>query len=244
MPPVNYPISTVPLRFPLGRKVSAPAEVVEFLDGSEQRWRTGPVLNSLSVRLNNCPASEVSAIQAWFEAQRGAYLSDWSITVGSEVLTNMALEADELAATEGEPTRYSMALQLRQTSPSGSWPSVTAVYPGIASGARITQRPWTSKLRYLTTRNDLASGKRYAYYEWSDPKHLWTLTYPSITPAELLTLMQHFVGMGGRWGKFTFTDPDSLLDYPNCRYDMDAFEAEYVDAGHCSVSAQIAEFFA
>jgi hypothetical protein len=239
---MSFP-STVPLRYPLQRTVRVASRVAEFLDGSEQRFRAGPVLNAFSFTLANIPIEQVDDVRDWFLAAKGAYDTTLTLAVGAATFPNMCLESDELAVTEEQPTRFSLSLAMRQVAPSGSWPSVTAVFPGI-SGGRLVQRPWSGKDRFLTTRNDLASGARYSYYERGTPLRAWDAAYSCITVANLTTLMEFFVGMGGKLGAFEMTDPETLDTFSNCRFDTDEFRATYVDAGHCSVSLPIVEFAA
>jgi hypothetical protein len=229
----NFP-NTVNLRFPLGRTVKVASKVVEFLDGSEQRYRNGPVLNAFSLAFANIPLADVSAIQSWFLSVKGAYDSTWSLAANGETFTGMCLESDELVVTETEPTRYGLSLSMRQKAPSSSFSTVSA-FPGI-TGGRMVQRPWSGRDRFRTTRNDLDGGARISYYEWGTRRREWDLQYPCIAVSTLTGLMNHFVTMGGRLTEFSFTDPDSGTVYAHARYDTEEFKATYVDAGHCSVT--------
>jgi hypothetical protein len=237
--PETFPTS-VRLQYPLTRTVSSPTRVVEFLDGSEQRWRSGDVLNSFSIQWNGLRAADLAPIRQWFATIKGAYDSTWSFVLGGETFPDMALEDDTLAVVENQAKRLSVSLKFRQTAASGTWSARDARYPAIRQGV-ITQFPYTGTSSFLTTRNDLETGPRYAYYERATPRRGWKCSYSVIAPAELLTLMQFFVAMGGRFGSFTFTDPDSKTEYTECRFDQDAFEVSYQGRCRCSLTLTIVQ---
>ena len=63
MPVTTFPTS-VPLRMPVTRKLGIPGRVIEFLDGTEQRFVTADPLNSFEVRFEQLKASEVPTLMS------------------------------------------------------------------------------------------------------------------------------------------------------------------------------------
>jgi hypothetical protein len=106
----------------------------------------------------------------------------------------------------------------------------------------VTQRPYTSKPAWLTTRNDMPTGKRYAWANRSAALGAWNCDYSVLTMTELGTLFDFFCKVGGKYKPFTFHDPNDNTDHTNCRFDMDALQIRYLGAGQCATSTQIVEF--
>lgn len=237
--------TTVPLRVPAARTLTIPTDVVEFLDGSEQRWRSGPPLNAFSLTFTDVPSANLTDMRTFLNTMKGAYDSTWSITwVDGNSYTNMALELDDLPAVASKSnTRFSFTVKMRQTAPQTYTATASAVYPALPNGI-YTQRPYTLNTRFLTTRNDLPSGPRYSYYEWPSGHGAFLASYPTITLTELLNRLNFFVAMGGRYTMFSFTDPVTSAVHPHCRFDTDDFACQCLGAGIWSVSLPIVEFFA
>ena len=100
MPTVIFP-TAVPLRMPLARKLSMPTRVIEFLDGSEQRWAAGDPLNAFTVTFADVPAAELAAVQSWWNTIKGAFDATWSfVDADGTTYPHMAAEGDELAGVE------------------------------------------------------------------------------------------------------------------------------------------------
>src|ERR1051326_1241400 len=242
--PADFP-ATVRLRTPLSRTLAMPTRVIEFLDGTEQRWAAGDPLNSFALQFNGVPAAELVLLQSWWDTVEGAVDATWSFTsVDGVTYPHMALDQDELAAVEQtQPGRFNFAVKLRQVAKDGAYSATAAaVYPALPNGV-YTQRPFTQGRKWLTTRNDLASGPRYAWDEWSEAKRFWTCDYPVITLTELQGRLTFFIAMRGRYRTFTFHDPQANADVANCRFDTDEFVARCLGAGQWAVTLPVAEFF-
>ena len=78
----------------------------------------------------------------------------------------------------------------------------------------MVQRPNASSPSFCTTMVEQDVGPRYGW-SWRDtPLGAWDLTYSSITEAEAAVLEGFFASMDGRYGDFTFLDPNgNLLQY-------------------------------
>jgi hypothetical protein len=241
--PASFPGVTLPM--PLVRRLRLPCEVVEFLDGSEQRWRSGDPLNDFEVRFSDVPAADLTSVLNFWATVKGAFDATWTFTdVDGTAYPHMGFDQDELAAVENaKPGRFSFSLKLRQTAKDGAYAGVyAAAYPTLPNGC-YTQRPYTASAKWLTTRNDLASGARYAWSEYGAPKGLWVCDYSVLTLAEMQGRIDFAVGCGGRHRGFSFTDPNDGSVHPKCRLDQDAVEARNVGAGQWATTLKLAEYF-
>jgi hypothetical protein len=216
-------------------------KVITFLDGKEQRWVDGDPLNDWDLTLSDISAVDVATLRDFFLAVKGAFDSTWTFPFLGTSYTSMAFDQDKFEASETARTRYSVKLKLKQTATSGTYTGSATEFPTIGSAA-ITQLPYTAVTEFLTTRNDLAGGIRYAYYERATPLSGWTCTYSAITPAELGTILTFFISMRGRFGSFSFTDIDSAIKYENCRLAQDSIDLKYNADCSCSTDLQIIEF--
>jgi len=85
------------------------------------------------------------------------------------------------------------------------------------------QLPYTAKLAAVTAKVIGAAGQQYVYYHDANPVRAWDLSWAVLTAAEVSTLRTFFNSMGGAWDVFTFTDPDSAVEYPKCRFADEEF---------------------
>lgn len=243
--PATFP-TTVIQRVPTSRTLTVPADVVEFLDGSEQRWRSGLPLNAITLAFQDVSGADLTAMRNFIDTVKGAFDSTWSITWGADgnSYPAMALNQDDLPmVAQKSNRRWTGQIKMRQVASSGSYGATASpVFPALPNGC-ITQRPFTQNGRYLTTRNDLPSGPRYSYFEWPTAHGLWVVSYPVITVSELTGLLNFFIAMGGRYTMFSFTDPITTVAHPHCRFDQDTFECKYMGGLQWATTLQLAEFF-
>lgn len=90
-------------QYPLTRALRFQNQVLRFLDGSEQRYRdAGGARRRWAIRLDLLDEGEMAAIEAFFEANEGAFGSfTFTDPWDAEAYTHCRLEGDvlELAAT-------------------------------------------------------------------------------------------------------------------------------------------------
>jgi hypothetical protein len=229
---------------PVERRLAMPTRVIEFLDGTEQRWAAGDPLNGFTLTFANVPAADLAAVQAFWDTIKGAFDATWSfVDADGTTYPHMAADGDELAGVESAAGKFSFFVKMRQVLTSGTYTGAGgASYPALYTGV-YTQRPFTQGARWLTTRNDLASGARYGWAEWAAKKRYWVCSYPAITPAELGSRLEFFMAMRGRLGSFTFHDSEAGADVAHCRFDADEFAARNLGAGQWSLTLPVAEFF-
>lgn len=169
----------------------------------------------------------------------------WGIYFG-----NMTLLSDSLSMQEpgNEPLLYTMTLACRQTRQLVNVaPTALAAYPTLSTGL-VAQRPYTQIERFYTMTQDQASGMRYSYEYYSSglvgfPTGAlfgWKLTY-NISNADLATIESFFRGQWGRYGAFSFTDPDSGTLYSPCRFDSDILQIVHQGPNLNTVTIQIVQ---
>jgi hypothetical protein len=240
----TFPRSLV-LRYPVTQTVTAPVDVVEFLDGSEQRWREGDFLQAFELTFSDVPIGELAALRTFWTTVKGAF--DGGNTFGFQGVDypDMVLESDDLTEVESTAAeKVTVTVKLRQTAPHGAYSGAApATYPPLY-GAVVAQRPLTTRPRWCTTRNDLASGARYSWAEWPAPRAAWTLEYPCLTATELATRLAFFVAVAGRYRSFSFADPATGTLHSPCRLDSDALPIRWLGAGQCAVTLSVTEYVA
>jgi hypothetical protein len=223
---------------PVTRTISAAVRVLRKLNDTEQRFRTAPILSGWELTYTRMKWADVETLRTFFETQKGAFDTTWSFPFDGATYNHLAFDQDEFMFSEQRLGRFDVSLRIRQVKKSGTYvTSGTATYPTINGGV-ITQLPANTSLRYLTTRNDMASGLRFTRTERDNPLRAWMCSYPVITSTEAATLVDFFTSMGGRRDSFTFEDPNTGTDY-TARFAQDEFRWQFVGHGISNVSLQI-----
>ncbi len=239
--PATFP-TTVALRYPVTQTVAIPVDVAEFLDGTEQRWRTADGLQGFELTFPDVPLADLADLRTFWNTVKGRFDSGFSFTFQGTSYADLGLEADDFTEVEAKAEKTSVTVKMRQTVTHGTYTGTpVAAYPALY-GAVVGQRPFTAKPKWLTTRNDLASGPRYAWAERTAAKWAWTIEHPCLTAAELAARLAFFIAQGGKLRGFSFTDPNTGVTHANCRLDMDSLAVRWLGAGQCSVTVEIAEY--
>lgn len=227
--------------YPVVKNLVVPARVIHFLDDTEQRWIAGAPLNRWTLAFSHLKWADVQTVQTFFNNQKGAFDSSWLFSIGGTSYSAMAFDQDDFSYTENSPSKFSLTLKIVQTKKSGTYATgLTPTYPSINGGV-IVQFPFASGPAYLTTRNDMYSGLRYAHYWRSSPLFKWTLRYPNITDAECSTLFDFYASMMGQFQQFSFTDPETNVTHSKCRFGMASLQRTYREPGGNSVDGIVIE---
>ena len=236
--------------YPVTRTVSFDTGVMLALNATEQRWKKRAPLTKFSWTASNLKSADVTSIVNFHASQKGAYDPTWSFTLGSTTYSNLTFEDDVLQIKEDRPALFSIAIKARQTqNRNAGTPSVSAVYPTLASGFRA-QLPYTQLRRFSTMKQDVGSGVRYSYSWWgggltgfpTGSLMGWELQYPALSDADLSTLETFFRGMNGRWNQFSFTDPQDSVAHTKCRFDVDEMVINHSNPGLSTTTLRIVEF--
>lgn len=174
-------------------------------------------------------------------------------TNSAYLYTNCVFDDDSFDWTENQEGQWSGEINFHQVAAGGA---ATARYkgsfPGIGpSGNQVTGFPFTSSAQFSTLMNDMQTGARVSYAQWgagrpgfpSRPLKRWTLPLTTLNDADLITLEGHFIGCGGKYRTFAFTDPETQKHYTSVRYDMDQLKITHVDYGISSATVQLIETY-
>jgi len=204
---------------PVTRRVEFLTDIAIANNFTEQRSKGRPPLTRFVLPYTRVSATETAAFKAFMESQKGSFDSTWSFTLGTTTFTGLTSEDDTFTAREdaATPTLYSFTLRARQTKNAGQTAgSPGALFPTLASGASA-QLPYTQVRRFAVLLNDNPTGMRYAY-TWiaagltgypGRSLRGWELQYPIVSDADLATREGHFRDNWGKWGTWTFVDPDA-----------------------------------
>jgi len=241
------------LLYPFQRSMTYNTKVAIFQNGAEQRAKTRGCLASFSLEYSKLVQSDKDAIRAAVASAKGTFDSSLSLTLGATTYGNLALEDDSWTGAEHESTQYGTALRLRQTKPQTVVPATVGTipaFPALASGA-LAMRPYTQIDRHSTLRNDMESGKRFAYSYFGSgltgmpTRSLkgWILAYSVLQDADVATLEAFFHWAWGRYAGFQYTDADNGTVYSNVRFDQDALLIEYQGFNRTSLQIRLSEFW-
>ena len=115
-----------------------------------------------------------------------------------------------------------------------------ASFPTLAAG-ETTHRPWSYRRDFLTSKVEIPTGKRYAYYHRADPLMRWVVGGDSLSDADLATLRTFFLARGGNYEAFEFTDPETETLYSTCRFEGAEFKEKAIGPNENSVHLTIVE---
>lgn len=230
--------------YPFRVKYSCLTRVLRATNAAEQRFVVRPAMVEMDLTYRNLAQADVDAIQGFFDSQKGAFDSTWSLAIQTLTFTRMRFFADELRWEETLPNRWSTRLRC-----AGFHPAVTgapATFPLLDSGA-VTQRPWSKRRTFETNFNDLEAGVRHALSMRgggfsgfpASAARAWDIQHPSIKATEADRLVKFFLSKNGRFGSFDFTDPDTATTYNGCRFASDDLEVQYAGFNHCATSVSV-----
>ena len=236
---------------PVTRRVEFLTDVAIALNATEDRRKKRPPLTRFILPYTRVSATETAAFKAFFESQKGTFDSTWSFTLGASTFTNLTFEDDTFTAREeaATPGTYGFTLRARQTPNAGQTAGAAgAAFPTLANGARA-MLPYTQIRRFAVLLNTNPHGPQYAYTWYSGglsgfptgSLHGWELSYPVLSDADLASIEAHFRNQFGKWGLWSFQDPDDATVYTKCRYDIDGLEIVNVGPNQNSLTLRIQE---
>lgn len=220
------------LVYPASRAVTIPTTTLRFVNGFRKSWVSGIPQDSWTTAYRGLTAADKSALWDFFEAQKGASDTSWTFALDSVNYLRFAFASDELRFTEeaDRPNRWACDVAIRQIGSYGAFPSVTATYPLLTTGA-FTQLPYVEWQRWRSVIHDLPAGQSYRWPQQQTAETIYTLSYSAITPAEAETLRVFFLAMRGSHTPFNFTD-GSGATHTTAKFDMDKLEIGYEGPNH------------
>lgn len=215
------------LVYPASRAVTIPTTTLRFVNGFKKSWVSGIPQDSWTTAYRGLNATDKAALWDFFEAQKGAADTSWTFALDSVNYLRFAFASDELRFSEepDRPNRWSCDVAIRQVGSYGAFPTVTATYPLLTSGA-FTQLPYAETQKWKTIKRDLQAGQSYRWPQQQTAETIYSLSYESISPAEAETLRIFFLAMRGGHQAFSFTD-GSGATHATARFDMERLEIAY-----------------
>lgn len=103
-----------PVLHPAGRGTVYNTRVVQFENGSEQRWQGAPTRKRWTLTYQGIDGYDVSLIRAFFRSVKGRFDSTWDITVDAVLYENMVFEEDGLRVSETEDGKHDVSISAVQ----------------------------------------------------------------------------------------------------------------------------------
>lgn len=88
--------------------------VVQFENGSEQRWNAVRSLWSGMINFTSVSGYDLGLVQQFFRSMKGQLDKTWDITIGGALYNNLTFEQDDFPQTEVKNGRFSFSLKCRQ----------------------------------------------------------------------------------------------------------------------------------
>jgi hypothetical protein len=164
-------------------------------------------------------------------------------------LPNLTLLDSQFSAREENATRttYNFTIHARQVMNPGQASGSSSAFPTLASGA-TTQFPYVATRRFAVVVNDNPSGMRYSWSLYdgtasfpSGALHGWEVSLTNGSNADVALWETFARNQFGRFGQFSFTDPDTAVTYSKCRLDTDVIEIQHKDYQANSLTLRILE---
>lgn len=229
--------------YPAVRTVRAVTREIRFANDSRQTWHTQPMLNAWELQYEGLTVADRNTLRDFWDLQKGAFDKSWTFPFDAVNYADCQFDGDEFGQAEGETAinRYNLMLRIRQVKKHATMTLTAPAFPEITSGVR-TQLPYSVTRAYNTLRSETDAGFCYTYAQRETPLHRFSLSFGAITPAEMTTLLAHFIACGGPYRKFSFIDPDSGTAYTNCAYAQDRLEIRFASKNVRSTSIEIQQF--
>jgi hypothetical protein len=113
--PFPTPFGGVVALAPLTAIDRRPTQVLQFDDGSEQRFRQSAGLTHFQLDLSEISTDEKQEVFDFFETCKGSFDSTWTITVDAVDHEHIAFAEDRISATQGTDGTWSLTVKLVQT---------------------------------------------------------------------------------------------------------------------------------
>lgn len=235
--------------YPFSRTSQFSTRVNQFQNGTEQRWKMRAPLHEFALQFTKINATDLASLESFWASIKGSFDKTWDYTLGGLYATCAMLD-DHMTIRQSRRLLFDVAFRFRQVAKSGAITGAGGgTFPALASGA-ITQLPYTRHRRGFVSRNDMPSGPRYAYTWYAGgltgfptrDLNAWEVGGQTLTDTDADTLEAYFALQNGRYGTFTFVDPDSAASFAKCRFGQDGFERQYVGINQNSLTLLVEEF--
>src|SRR4051794_23660441 len=100
-----------------------------------------------------------------------------------------------------------------------------ASFPRLSTGA-IAQYPSDVQVESFIGILQYVDGSEQRFRERANTSRQWTLRMDHITEEEMSSIEEFFVAQQGRFGQFSFTDPWTGIEYPDCSFTEDSLRSQ------------------
>ena len=162
---------------------------------------------------------------------------------------------DSISWTENEqfPGYYDGTIKCKQILTGGLINGAVGPFPGFGTPpiGYQTGYPFARAVNYVVEKVDMDTGGRLAapLYAIGLPFYptrglfSWNLTLSTLSMFDMTALVVHFLGAGGMYRTFQFTDPTDNKIYNKVGYVSDTLEVQFVSFGICSVTLGLQEVY-
>lgn len=232
-----YPTSNPAWQTPVLHSLKFSTGIATGINDTEQRWMLSTGVESWSLSYSHLTVAERDTILALYEACQGAYAQTVNLYFNGANYTGLYFDGDALSFTETDPNLFAGTVKLSTVVRAADSGSLLSDFPVLSSGARM-QRPYT-RGKTFDTASVRTEGSRYAYARRTASLQTWTAGGAMITDAEAAAIWSMFQLACGQWRSFGFTDPDSGIRYPNCRFASDSLDWRILAPNQNSVQPTI-----
>lgn len=113
MPSFPTPFGGVAALYPVVVAKRYPVAILQFTDGTEQRYPQSAPVHRLTLRLEQITGAEKDEILDFFKDSKGSF-SSWDLTLGSTTYNYMRFAGDDLPRVENEDQTWSMTVEIEQ----------------------------------------------------------------------------------------------------------------------------------
>jgi hypothetical protein len=113
-------------------------------------------------------------------------------------------------------------------------------FPRLKTNA-ITQYPCALGAAHRTEVLHFVDGSEQRFPQWAAKKRRWVIRLDLLEEAEANVFRKFFENRSGRYELFTFFDPWTEQEVPNCAFDSDTFQVEVRSHDQAAVSIGIVE---
>ena len=113
-----------------------------------------------------------------------------------------------------------------------------AAFPALRTGA-VAQYPSSKDILFGTKVLRFVDGREQRYRTSAAPVRRWEIRLDAVDAVELAAIAAFFEAHQGRYGSFSFTDPWDGIEYADCSFDNDVFQARHVSDSRSSTRVLI-----
>jgi hypothetical protein len=234
-----YPLSPM-WGYPLVRTLEFKTEIATGENGTEQRWALTTGEERWTLTYPRLTLAQRDTLISAFDAAKGSFDQTLTFDFDGATFADVHFDSDRFSAVESRLGQWTVSVTLRQVVRGADSGTLAADFPVLLTGARV-QLPYTAERSFdnVTARTE---GGRFAWYKRATPLRTWTAGGSVIDGNEAQAIFDQFRLAAGRLKTFQFTDPDSLVAYPNCRFASDMIEWRYISKNINEIRVQIQQF--